>query len=122
MMHFHSQSALSIPLQVADLRRCFTFGELNWDRRRLVWRGDISPDEFSRVYSITLSYRLGSSPEVFVRQPNLKDLAGGRDLPHVYNQETQQLCPFRPWNKVLDTAQTDRLNRHALGLPLVAVL
>lgn len=95
-MYFRSPSALSIPLQVAELRRCFSFGDLKWDRRHLVWRGEISPDEFSRVYSIMVSYKLGNSPEVFVRQPNLKELAGGRYLPHVYNQETQQLCLFVP--------------------------
>jgi hypothetical protein len=95
-MRFRTPPPISIPLQVVELRRCFSFGEIKWDRRHLTWRGDISPDEFSRVYSITLSYKLGGSPEVFVRTPNLQDLAGGRSLPHVYDQKTQHLCLFVP--------------------------
>ena len=34
---------------------------------------------------------------VIVRAPDLNVLAGGKDLPHVYEQEPPRLCLFLPW-------------------------
>jgi hypothetical protein len=44
-----------------------------------------------------LDYQQGEYPEVTVIEPNLPTLAGGKDLPHVYEQDPTRLCLFLPW-------------------------
>jgi len=52
--------------------------------------------EFSRKYAVELQYLRNRPPDVYVREPNLTDLADKRKLPHVYDQEKQQLCLYLP--------------------------
>ena len=65
-------------------------------RGRFVWRYVASPTPLSRLYSIRLKYRARQSPQVIVEEPALGDLAGGRRLPHVYEQEPPRLCLYLP--------------------------
>jgi len=94
--YYRRQPPLSMAIQVAGLQRLFGFGNVRWDRSHLCWRGEIIPTEFSRPYLVELDYRRNMPPEVYVRQPNLRALAGERKLPHVYNQEKQELCLYVP--------------------------
>jgi len=87
---------LSMAIQVAGLQRLFGLGVTRWDRSHLCWRGVLSPTEFSRKYAVELKYLRNKPPDVYVREPNLMVLAGGRKLPHVYDQEKQQLCLYLP--------------------------
>lgn len=88
--------------QAAGLRLDFPFGETVLTRFGVMWRGTISPNKYSRRYDVELQYEQGDSPHVWVRQPNLRELAGERRLPHVYDQVTQELCLYLPgvglWN------------------------
>jgi len=49
------------------------------------------------LYSMELKFQQGEFPQVIVRAPDLNGLAGGKDLPHVYEQEPPRLCLFLPW-------------------------
>lgn len=93
--NFSIQSA-SIPIQVAGLKDQFPFGETTWAKNRVRWYGKISPNEFAREYTVEMVYQIGDSPSVWVREPDLKILAGGRPLPHVYDSDTQKLCLYLP--------------------------
>src|ERR1035437_8539821 len=61
-----------------------------------VWRFEATPSPLSRVYVLRIEYRQGDTPDVYVERPNLKLLAEGRRLPHVYQQDPVQLCLYLP--------------------------
>jgi hypothetical protein len=90
------KASLSIAIQTANLRRNFPFGTLSASPSKLRWQGAIKHDDTSRSYNVELIYKIGDHPEVFVREPNLKLLAGDRKLPHVYDEQTQLLCLYVP--------------------------
>src|ERR1039458_4583389 len=81
---------LSLTVQAMGLRRLFPRGKTTTSKDSIWWVGEIAPNEYSRTYSLKLCYKQNSSPRVWVKTPNLKQLAGDRRLPHVYNQETQE--------------------------------
>ena len=87
---------LSVAVQVAGLQRLFPSGDISWNRHRVSWKGDLCPGEYSRTYSVEVAYERGDSPRVWVRNPDLKTLAGDRPLPHVYEQKAQELCLYLP--------------------------
>ena len=65
-------------------------------RSVLNWEGMIRPTPISREYLIRIIYKPGSQPAVFVLEPSLGELAGGREIPHLYSQEKGELCLYRP--------------------------
>ena len=97
-------------VQAAGLRRLFPSGETVMSRNSVSWLGKISPSDYGRTYTIELLYKQGASPKVWVREPDLKQLAGEKLLPHVYDQKTQQLCLYLPdcgfWNSQKPVAST----------------
>jgi hypothetical protein len=78
-------------------------GELQWDY-------ETQPTPISRVYKIRIRYQLEKSPKIFVIAPNLRDLADGRKIPHLYDQALQRLCLYLPrtgeWNATKWLANT----------------
>jgi hypothetical protein len=76
------------------MRQHFPFGVTTTTPSELRWRGAIRHDETSRPYTVELMYKLGFDPDVFVREPDLKLLAGDRKVPHVYDEEKQWLCLY----------------------------
>jgi hypothetical protein len=83
-------------VQAMWLRSLFPDGKTAINRNSISWRGDICPGDYARTYSIELLYKQNSLPDVWVRKPNLKELAGGRSLPHVYDSDAQLLCLYLP--------------------------
>ena len=81
-----------------------------WRSGRLTWRFVTSPTAFSRRYRVRIEYRQGAVPSVFVEEPDLVDLAGGRRLPHVYTQKPPRLCLYLPgegqWTSAMRLDQT----------------
>jgi hypothetical protein len=63
---------------------------------RLIWRYGACPTPMSRVYEMRIDYRQEDVPQVFVQGPDLVSLAGGRRLPHVYQQRPARLCLYLP--------------------------
>ena len=63
----------------------------------------------SREYEIEIEYKQSDVPKVRVLQPNLIELAGDRDIPHVY-RDPLRLCLYLPrkrqWHAGLRIDQT----------------
>lgn len=62
----------------------------------MTWVTEVAPTPLSRDYQVRLTYRQGSTPEVFVDDPDLSLLADGDRLPHVYSQSPTRLCLYLP--------------------------
>lgn len=83
--------------QFVNLRaNALTRGHGELERGRLSWRYVGRPSPISREYALRVEYGLGEPPSVFVDGPDLVNLAGGRDLPHVYSQSPTRLCLYLP--------------------------
>jgi hypothetical protein len=54
------------------------------------------PTPLSRQYGIRIAYQLDSLPRIVVDSPNLRELADGRRIPHVYEQDPARLCLYQP--------------------------
>ena len=63
---------------------------------RLIWTYNAQPTPGSRIYSVRIDYRQFEYPEVYVDEPDLVILAGGRHLPHVYSEDPPRLCLYMP--------------------------
>ncbi|WP_416761851.1 hypothetical protein ACNI65_06290 [Roseateles sp. So40a] len=66
--------------------------------RELRYVFSIAPTVLSRVYRCMVKLKVSGSPEAFVLEPDLVELAGGRRLPHVYPHEGRgtKLCLWLP--------------------------
>ena len=66
-------------------------------RGNLRWEFDARPTPLSRVYGIRIEYREQKGiPRVYVVDPDLSDLAKGRNLPHVYAEKPARPCVYLP--------------------------
>lgn len=97
-------------LQLMTLDSLFPGGKSIHTYRRLTWTGEVHPMDGTRIYRLRLTYVLGHPPRVFVVAPDLRVLSGGKRIPHMYSQETQWLCLYRPgmglWNPGMFLSQT----------------
>jgi len=77
---------------------------------KLIWEYHDRPTPLSRSYRLRITYRHNGTPEVFVLEPHLPTLAGGRDLPHVYQQDPPRLCLYLPsngeWSATMKISET----------------
>ena len=102
---------LTAAQQALNLRGNQVFpGETRLHRGSLIWRGAIRPTPLSRAYDVRLDYQVEETPHVIVEGPDLKMLADGRRLPHVYEQAPPRLCLYLPgtgqWRSQLRLDQT----------------
>lgn len=63
--------------------------------RGLVWEYRDRPSPLSREYAMRITFQRRGTPEVFVKSPDLLELAAGRPLPHVYH-DPLRLCLIQP--------------------------
>jgi hypothetical protein len=88
---------LTAEQQLLHLRRsglCHGSGDVR--RGDLTWRFQAQPTPASRVYDIRIELPLVGSLDVIVDKPDLRLLADGRRIPHVYGEAPMDLCLFRP--------------------------
>ncbi|EAQ02633.1 hypothetical protein OB2597_17992 [Pseudooceanicola batsensis HTCC2597] len=91
-----TRNRLSLPQQYLFLQRSKTIsGEGVLGPGRLEWRFRAQPTPLSRSYQVTLVLERDGTPEVRVVDPDLRLLAGGRDLPHIYH-DPDRLCLYLP--------------------------
>jgi hypothetical protein len=64
--------------------------------QKLLWEFTARPTALSREYRLRIVYRYGDIPEVYVIEPDLVSLSGGRQIPHVYEQKPTRLCLYLP--------------------------
>ena len=71
--------------------------------RTVLWEGVLKPSPFSREYDVVIKYKMGKAPVCVVTSPDIKELAEGRTIPHIYRNKTgiegTQLCLYLPKNK-----------------------
>ncbi|HAB17983.1 MAG TPA: hypothetical protein PLX89_05525 [Verrucomicrobiota bacterium] len=87
---------LTIAQQLLSLRADYPTGWGETCDGKLVWRQSLQPTVLSRKFQIRLVYRLTGSPSTFVEYPSLAELAQGRNIPHLYEQESARLCLYQP--------------------------
>ena len=101
---------LSVAQQFLFLRNCEVCpGSGNLKNGHLIWRFKTCPTPMSREYEIEIEYKQSDVPNIRVLQPNLTELAGDRDIPHVY-RDPLRLCLYLPrkrqWHAGLRIDQT----------------
>lgn len=64
-------------------------------RRKLTWSTTIQPTALSRTYKARISLREGETPDVYIDDPQLREMAKGRLIPHVYTKPLR-LCLYLP--------------------------
>jgi hypothetical protein len=62
----------------------------------LTWRYSATPSPLGRDYDVRIEFKQGGGPQIFVESPDLYGLAGGRKIPHLYQQQPPQLCLYLP--------------------------
>ena len=62
----------------------------------LTWRYSATPSPLGRDYDVRIEFRQGGRPQIFVDGPDLHVLAGGRRIPHLYQQKPPRLCLYLP--------------------------
>lgn len=74
-------------------------------RASLRWIGGLRPSALSPAYTVSLTYRMGDVPRVFVLDPAL-DPGHRSALPHVY--ECDRLCLYAPgeWTPTMWLSKT----------------
>jgi hypothetical protein len=61
----------------------------------LRWEYRVRPILLSREYLVRITFKRDDTPKVFVIEPDITALAGGRKIPHVYHNPLS-LCLFLP--------------------------
>ncbi|OOZ38956.1 hypothetical protein BOW52_07815 [Solemya elarraichensis gill symbiont] len=97
---------IGLTQQLQNLRQSVQSGNGQIERHAtLVWEYPARPSPMGWVYQIGIRYRLGKLPQTYVLDPSIQDLAGDREIPHLYSQDKQQLCLFYPrhdeWNETM---------------------
>lgn len=99
---------LTIAQQKYMLEKIFPNSKCSYSGHdKIVWNYQLKPTELSSYYDVKLVYD-GYSPMVFIVNPNpLQKAKGKTTLPHVYDQEKQQLCLYRKdWNNTMSLSKT----------------
>ncbi|WP_417414313.1 hypothetical protein [Hoeflea sp.] len=87
---------LSVAQQFLFLRNSeLCAGSGNLANGHIIWRFKASPTPLSREYEIEIDYKQNEVPNIRVLQPDLNELAKGRDIPHVYRKPLR-LCLYLP--------------------------
>ena len=96
-MRYGGRQKLSVAQQFVNLRaNPISSGTGTIGREGLVWRCQLSPTPLSRVYSVRIEYGRGRPPDVIVENPDLRVVAEGRPISHVYSENPMNLCLYRP--------------------------
>lgn len=110
-MRIPRQPPLSLAQQLTNLRaNPICAGQGGAHCGRLHWHYVAQPTALSRRYDIRIAYQLDTRPLIVVNSPNLLELADGRRIPHLYEQDPPRLCLYQPkrgeWNPRMLIDQT----------------
>jgi hypothetical protein len=85
---------LSVREQGAHFKRLWPAFETALKGGKLVCRGIIRPHPLARAYRVRIEYSMGSSPRVFVEEPELIPRHEGEPVPHTYDCDVP--CLYLP--------------------------
>lgn len=71
-----------------------------------VWKGCLQPAPLSDIYTVSLHFRFGGSPEVRVLTPELQPREGANGLPHIYPDGSLCLNINGEWHAGMLLAET----------------
>jgi len=95
-MHRGGKQDLTLAQQLLFLRsNPVVGGSGQIHRRTLTWSTHVQPTLLARNYTVRISLEDGATPDVFVDNPLLTELAGDRPIPHVYLNPLR-LCLYLP--------------------------
>jgi hypothetical protein len=101
---------ITLPVQLHYLKSAYPNSTGNICGKVIKWSSWVTPSPVSAEYRIDLDYAIGKPPQVWAREPDLKEMAGGRKLPHVYDDASQRLCLYHPtyreWKSTLLISRT----------------
>jgi hypothetical protein len=83
-------------LQLAHLKLRNRGGKGHVRCGRLTWQWTVQPSPLSRIYHARIDCDANGNPNVFMDSPDIRLLAGGRKVPHLYSQERRELCLYLP--------------------------
>lgn len=103
MVRNNKRTPVPIYAQLRILNKDFPSGEVkSRSLRYLVWETDIIPSPNSVTYRIRINYTIGQRPKVYIIDPQELKRPEGKQLPHVFSTEKQQIClhygPFKEWD------------------------
>lgn len=91
-----TRKGLTLPQQFLFLRNSKTAaGSGILTPQRLEWHFAARPTPMSREYQIRIELQNDATPDVTVLEPDVRALAGTRDLPHIYHNP-DRLCLYLP--------------------------
>lgn len=101
-------SRISLLHQEGTLRSYFPGSLVHRNgEKELTWEHTLHPTPFSAKYQVKLHYqKVGgkSRIDIYVLSPKLIVVPGAVEIPHLYDQEKQQLCLFYPTDKEWDSS------------------
>jgi hypothetical protein len=104
---FIPRHVITLEIQNFHVKSRFPNFNYRWSHGVGLWTGFIKPTPLSTSYKVKISYKLGSIPDVFVLEPELKTRAGTVKIPHTY--EAKRPCIYDPktdWDKSRFIAET----------------
>ena len=101
------RNIVSIPQQLATLRRDYPQFKSKITRNKLVVTGKLQPTARSPLYSFLLQYSLSKKPSIRIVSPRLVRNEQNEIIPHMYSQK--YLCLYQP--KYREFQQFDSLSK-----------
>lgn len=103
MNRFFHERALSIAQQTALLKAEWPSLDVARQRDALEAKGILQPTPISAEYTVSITYRIGGTPKVYVHDPPLarRPEAPLDPVPHVYpwrDGTEGHPCLYRPWS------------------------
>jgi len=106
---------LTTRMQAIALRNAYPDCRINVTDKKLVWESNLQPTPLSKKYAVKIVYRLHNDGEwklkTFIKHPyHLQRAAGKMSLPHVYDNNRQEICLYDPqeneWNPSMYISST----------------
>jgi hypothetical protein len=105
MMPTAARQNLSLPQQFLFLQKSkIAVGHGSQNPQSLEWNFAAQPTPLSRSYHVRLELQKNGTPDVSVLDPNLRILAAGRELPHIYHNP-DRLCLYMPGTDQWDASK-----------------
>lgn len=94
---------MPIAAQAFKLQHDYPDSKLRWiNHSGFVWKTNLTPSEISHSYTVEIRYSADiAEPKVFIVSPAPLELfEGAKELPHVFDHTTQQICLhfYGEWN------------------------
>jgi hypothetical protein len=101
---------ITLPVQLHYLKSAYPQSEGGIYGKVMNWTSWVRPSPVSADYRLEVQYSIGTAPKIWAREPDLKTIAGGKKPPHIYHEDTQELCLYRPryreWHRKLLLSRT----------------